>query len=113
MNETEIKLYNRAFQLSLFTIVYNILEGLVSVFVGYEDHTLTLFGFGIDSFIEVISGIGIAVMIFQINQNTIDSKAKFEVNALKITGSAFYILSVGLLAGIIINIIQRRHPRTK
>src|SRR5450759_5862303 len=56
-------LYKKAYQLSLFTIFYNIAEGIVSMIMGYKDETLTLFGFGIDSFIEVMSGIGIAVTV--------------------------------------------------
>jgi divalent metal cation (Fe/Co/Zn/Cd) transporter len=110
--EQEIKLYKRAFQLSLFTIFYNIFEGIVSLLMGYHDETLTLFGFGIDSFIEVISGIGIAIMIMRIKQNPKSSKNKFEINALQITGISFYMLSVGLLIGIIINIINNHKPET-
>lgn len=110
--EQETKLYNRAFQLSLFTIIYNILEGIVSMIMGYEDQTLTLFGFGVDSFIEVMSGIGIAVMIVRIKQNPDSPKNRFEINALKITGSAFYLLSAGLLTGVIINIIDGHKPET-
>ena len=48
--------------LSVFTIVYNVVEGLVSIWLGFRDETLALFGFGVDSFIEVISGVDIAVM---------------------------------------------------
>jgi len=110
--ESEKKLYTRAFQLSLFTIFYNVAEGLVSVIVGYSDETLALFGFGVDSFIEVMSGIGIAVMILRIRQNPDSPKKQFEINALRITGSAFYLLSAGLLAGVIINIITRHRPET-
>lgn len=110
--EHEIKLYKRAYQLSLFTIFYNIAEGIVSMIMGYHDETLTLFGFGADSFIEVMSGIGIAVMITRIGQNPGSQKNKFEINALKITGSAFYMLSAGLLTGTVFNIINNRHPET-
>ena len=46
-------LYKRAYALALITIFYNVLEGLVSVFFGVEDETLSLFGFGLDSFVEV------------------------------------------------------------
>ena len=80
--------------------------------MGYHDETLTLFGFGVDSFIEVISGIGIAVMILRIRQNPESSKKKFEISALKITGTAFYLLSAGLLIGIIFNIINHHKPET-
>jgi divalent metal cation (Fe/Co/Zn/Cd) transporter len=108
----EIDLYRKAWQLSLFTIFYNVIEGLVSMILGYSDETLTLFGFGVDSFIEVLSGIGIAVMILNIRKNPDSSKSKFEITALKITGSAFYLLSAGLSAGIIINIINNHKPET-
>ncbi|UII33058.1 hypothetical protein LVD17_04355 [Fulvivirga ulvae] len=53
-------LLNRAFNLSLITVIYNLIEGIASTFYGSEDETLALFGFGADSFVEVISGLGIA-----------------------------------------------------
>lgn len=112
MTNSEQKLYQKAWLLSLFTIFYNLIEGLVSMFFGYEDETLALFGFGVDSFIEVMSGIGIAVMILRIKQNPESNKSAFEKTALKITGFAFYILSVGLLAGIIMNLINGHKPET-
>ncbi|MDD4970968.1 MAG: cation transporter [Paludibacter sp.] len=110
--ENNLKLYNRAYQLSLFTIFYNIIEGILSVVLGYEDETLTLLGFGVDSFIEVVSGMGIAVMILRIRLNPESSINKFEITALKITGTAFYILSAGLIAGVILNILNKHKPET-
>lgn len=107
----ENKLYSRAYQLSLFTIIYNVLEGIISMVMGYQDETLTLFGFGVDSFIEVMSGIGIAVMILRIKQNPDSPKSSFEIKALKITGTAFYLLSAGLLVGIISNLISHHTPQ--
>lgn len=112
MTVNEQKLYRQAFLLSLFTIFYNIAEGLVSMYLGYEDESLALFGFGADSFIEVLSGAGIAVMIIRMKQNGEGEKSAFERTALKITGIAFYLLSIGLLAGIIINIVNRHKPET-
>ncbi|MDP4270970.1 MAG: cation transporter [Bacteroidota bacterium] len=112
MTEKEQILYKRAYALSLFTIFYNVVEGIVSMILGYSDDTLTLFGFGVDSFIEVMSGIGIAVMIRRIGQNPESSKSPFEIQALKITGTAFYLLSAGLLAGIVVNIINHHKPET-
>ncbi len=111
MESTDI-LYKRAYALSLFTIFYNIAEGLVSIILGYADETLSLFGFGADSFIEVMSGIGIAFMVSRIQKNNSASKSNFEIAALRTTGSAFYLLSAGLLAGIIINIINHHKPVT-
>ena len=112
MDVTEEKLYQKAYLLSLFTIFYNLIEGVVSMLLGYEDETLTLFGFGVDSFIEVMSGVGIAMMIQRIRQNPSSSKSEFEIRALKITGTAFYLLSAGLLAGIIASIANNHKPET-
>jgi len=111
MDSTQ-KLYKRAYQLSLFTIFYNVIEGIVSMFLGYNDGALTLFGFGVDSFIEVVSGVGIAIMILRIRREPNSSKTKFEVNALRVTGLSFYVLSIGLLAGVIINLINHHKPET-
>lgn len=104
--------YKVALWLAFFTIFYNIIEGLVSMWFGAQDETLALFGFGVDSFIEVMSGIGIAVMIVRIRQNPDSPKSPFEVTALKITGTAFYLLSAGLLTGIVINLINHHKPET-
>jgi len=57
-NGQRVGFYKTAILLSQITVFYNLLEGLVSVFLGLEDETLSLLGFGIDSFVEVISGIG-------------------------------------------------------
>src|SRR6056297_1131553 len=86
---------NIAFALSMITIVYNVIEGLISVFFGMEDKTLALLGFGVDSFVEVISGMGIAHMIWRMKFGKAEFTDKFERQALRITGFAFYLLTAG------------------
>jgi divalent metal cation (Fe/Co/Zn/Cd) transporter len=110
--KTELSLYSKAFGLAVFTILYNIAEGLVAVYFGYEDESLTLFGFGIDSFIEFISGLGIAHMIMRIRQNPNTHRDNFERTALRVTGYAFYILVAGLVVSSILNIISGKNPET-
>jgi len=112
MINSEQKLYKKAYLLSLFTIFYNILEGIISMILGFEDETLALFGFGADSFIEVMSGIGVANMILRIRKNPKSPKSKSEITALKITGTAFFLLSIGLVTGIVFNIIKHNKPET-
>jgi divalent metal cation (Fe/Co/Zn/Cd) transporter len=106
------RLWNYAFALAIFTIVFNVVEGIVSIYFGLKDETLTLFGFGSDSFIEVISAIGVAVMIIRIRKNPGTEKSRFEIVALKITGWCFYALSLILLAGIIINLVEGSKPES-
>lgn len=106
------KLYKVAFGLALFTIIYNIAEGLISTYLGFKDESLALFGFGLDSFIEVISGLGIAHMILRIQNNPSSKRDDFERTALKITGVAFYILVFGLVITSIYNIWTGHKPLT-
>lgn len=112
MNTEEQTLYKQAFRLSLFTIFYNIAEGLISIILGYSDETLSLFGFGADSFIEVLSGSGIALMLLRIKRNQDQSGTSFENAALRVTGTAFFLLSAGLFAGIIVNITGKHKPES-
>ena len=72
----------------LFTIFYNIVEGLVSVYFGVKDETLSLFGFGIDSFVEVISGIGIWHMLIRVKAKG-EERDEFEKRVLKLPGLLF------------------------
>jgi divalent metal cation (Fe/Co/Zn/Cd) transporter len=101
---TEKKLYSIALALAIFTIVYNLAEGIIATWFGFEDETLTLFGFGVDSFIEMISGIGIAHMVLRIRKNPTANRDSFERTALRITGTSFYVLVAGLIlsAGFIL-----------
>lgn len=102
--------FQYALWLGYFTIAFNILEGVISLGFGAADETLTLFGFGIDSFIEVLSGIGIVAMILRIRQNPDTPRSIFEKNALRLTGISFYLLSVGLLVTAFLNILSGHKP---
>jgi divalent metal cation (Fe/Co/Zn/Cd) transporter len=106
------KLHTRAHLLAILTIYYNLVEGIVSVWAGAADETLALFGFGVDSFIEVISAIGVWHMIRRIRANNGETKDAFEQRALKITGGSFYVLTTGLVFMAIVNIYQQHKPDT-
>jgi divalent metal cation (Fe/Co/Zn/Cd) transporter len=105
-------LIRTAFALSLITIFYNIAEGIISVYFGASDDALALLGFGVDSFVEVISGIGIAHMILRMKYSKVDTRDTFEKTALRITGTAFYLLTFGLIAGSVLNIINDVKPES-
>jgi len=111
MENTE-KLYKKALWLAFITVGYNLLEGLVAISFGVADETLALFGFGVDSFIEVLSGLGIIAMVLRIRNNPDTERGPFEVTALRITGYSFYILAVGLSATVIVNLISGHKPET-
>ena len=112
LSKKTVSLYGWASTLALITIIYNIAEGIVSVYFGFDDETIALFGFGLDSFVEVISGVGIWHMINRLRRNNDGDSDSFEKQALKITGTAFYILAFGLVVTSIVNIYYGHQPET-
>lgn len=108
----EKKLYSIVLALAVFTVVYNLAEGIIATWFGYEDETLTLFGFGVDSFIEMISGIGILHMVLRIRYQPDANRDSFERTALRITGTAFYLLVIGLVSGAVLVIYTGQKPET-
>lgn len=106
------KLYRAATVLALITIGYNVLEGVVSAWLGLDDESLALFGFGLDSFVEVFSGAGIWHMIRRQRVNPVEGHDLFERRALRITGSGFYILAAGLAVTGIYDAWRGHAPET-
>jgi divalent metal cation (Fe/Co/Zn/Cd) transporter len=106
------RLLQWAYALALITIFYNSVEGMVSVFFGMEDRTIALFGFGVDSFVEVISGLGIWHMVRRMRRSGDEAVDGFERRALKVTGSAFYLLTAGLIITSAAGLYQDHKPDT-
>lgn len=97
------------------TIGYNLLEGLAATILGAQDETLALFGFGVDSFVEVVSGVGIVHMLLRsgpVAGADPGGRDRFERTALRITGVCFYILALGLVAGAGLALAIGRAPTT-
>jgi divalent metal cation (Fe/Co/Zn/Cd) transporter len=111
-NTEKARLYRFALALAVFTVVYNIIEGLVSIYFGLTDETLSLLGFGVDSFVEVISGIGIWHMVIRIRRHEGEDPDRFERTALRITATAFYLLAAGLVATAAANLYTGHRPIT-
>jgi len=111
--EARARLYARATRLAAFTVGYNIVEGLVSVSFGLADDTIALFGFGLDSFVEVISGVGIWHLMRRLRASADGEGAdEFERTALRVTGAAFSLLTGGLVLTAAWNLAAGRAPET-
>src|SRR5690349_21139550 len=78
-------------RLEYFTIAWNTVEGLVAVVAGLIAGSISLVGFGIDSFIEVTSG---TVLLWRMS---VDARARDrernEKRALKVVGVCFLALA--------------------
>jgi divalent metal cation (Fe/Co/Zn/Cd) transporter len=106
------KLHSTANLLAIITILYNFIEGIISMWLGAADETLVLFGFGVDSFIEVFSAVGVWHMIRRIRANGGETRDEIERRALRITGASFYLLAAGLTLTALVNFFQHHKPET-
>ncbi len=105
-------LWKTALLLAILTISYNFIEGIIAIYWGIHDETLALFGFGLDSFVEVISGIGILHMVIRIRSGENENRDTFEKKALEITGTTFYLLAIGLVISSLIRLYKGEFPVT-
>ncbi|MBS1849320.1 MAG: cation transporter [Acidobacteria bacterium] len=78
--------------LEYFTVFWNVGEGLVAVIAGAVAGSISLLGFGIDSFIEVTSGV--ALLWRMSVDSEIQSRERNERRALTIVGACFLALAV-------------------
>src|SRR5205807_5157463 len=78
-------------RLEYFTIAWNALEGLVAVVAGAVAGSISLVGFGIDSFIEVTSG---PVLLWRMSVDAeVHQRERNEKRALKLVGVCFLALA--------------------
>ncbi len=91
------KLHRRALLLSYFTVGYNVLEGVVSVFAGLLAGSIALIGFGLDSFVESLSG---GVMVWRFRKHGALSQVEeqeVEKKATRLVAYTFFILGAYVL----------------
>jgi len=94
MRET---LHKKALWLSYLTVVYNILEGLISILAGWLAGSIALLGFGLDSLVESFSG-GVMIWRFRHHANlTEEEEERLEKKAIRLVGYTFFILAAYVL----------------
>jgi len=96
--------------LAVFTIAFNVLEGLVSMGFGWAEGSLSLFGFGADSFIEVGSAL---LILWRLGTDgDTGRRLRRERNATKGIGWLLVFLALGTTGGALLQLEGRRHPGT-
>ncbi|MFC2045493.1 cation diffusion facilitator family transporter [Chloroflexota bacterium] len=86
-------LHKKALVLSYFTVAYNLVEGVVSLIFGYLAGSIALVGFGMDSFVESLSGF---VMIWRFRKHgsiTKEEEERIELRATRLVAYTFFVLS--------------------
>src|SRR5216683_2248943 len=95
-------------RLEYFTIVWNAIEGLVAVITGVIAGSISLVGFGIDSFIEVTSG---SVLLWRMSVDAETQRRELnERRALRIVGVCFLLLAAYIASESALDLWSRRAP---
>ena len=98
----------RGRKLEYFTIGWNALEGLVAVVAGAIAGSISLVGFGIDSFIEVTSG---SVLLWRMSVDAeVHRRELNERRALRIVGVCFLLLAAYIAYESALDLWSRRAP---
>ncbi len=95
-------------RLEYFTIAWNALEGLVAIVAGAIAGSISLVGFGIDSFIEVTSG---SVLLRRMSVDAdVHRRELNEKRALRIVGVCFLLLTAYIAYESVLDLWSRRAP---
>jgi divalent metal cation (Fe/Co/Zn/Cd) transporter len=113
MSMTELALTRHAIaqrgrRLEYFTIAWNSLEGIVAIAAGLIAGSISLIGFGVDSFIEVTSG---AALLWRMSVDAEERKReRAEQMTLRIVGACFLALAAYVGYEALGNLIEKRVP---
>lgn len=101
----------RALLLVLFTMIYNIAEGVVALSAGTRADSIALFGFGIDSIIECLAA---AALLWRLTSEDRDATRerveRTERRASRIVGATFLALALYVMIQSGIALVAGRQP---
>jgi divalent metal cation (Fe/Co/Zn/Cd) transporter len=107
MTEREA-LAHRGKRLEYFTIGWNSLEGLIAVTAGAVAGSISLVGFGVDSFIEVTSG---SALLWRMSLDAdVHRREQMERRTLRIVGTCFLALAAYVAYEAGMDLIGQKAP---
>jgi len=93
-----LKLVRRGFYLAVFTVAWNLIEGIIAIVSGIFAGSVALVGFGVDSFVESASGIVVGWRFsYEMNGRSEEQTEKAELCAARIAGTLLLMLAAYLL----------------
>jgi cation diffusion facilitator family transporter len=88
------ELHHRGVRLEVFTIAWNAVEGVVAIGAGIATGSVSLIGFGADSFIEVISAVALLWRLRKAGPNaSAEERGEAERRALYMVAATFFFLA--------------------
>jgi divalent metal cation (Fe/Co/Zn/Cd) transporter len=95
---SRLSLLKRAFWLEVFTVAWNVVEGIVAIAAGAAAGSVALVGFGVDSFIETASGVVVGWRFHREIQAKSDEPVEaLEQRSSKIAGALLLALAIYIL----------------
>jgi divalent metal cation (Fe/Co/Zn/Cd) transporter len=108
ISATRSDLIQRGERLEYFTILWNSVEGLLSVGAGIAAGSIALVGFGLDSFIEVISG---SALLWRMKADRdIKQRERAEQISLRVVGICFLALAAYVTIDSIHSLLHTSGP---
>ena len=105
---TRERIAQRGKRLEYFTIGWNSLEGLIAVIAGALAGSISLLGFGVDSFIEVISG---TTLLWRMSiDRDLPKREHSEKIALRVVGLCFLGLAIYIAYESVSDLLSKRAP---
>ncbi len=100
--------HKKALLLCFATVGYNIIEGIIAVTAGIATRSSALLAFGLDSFIESLSG---SVMVWRFAKHRSDEdEERAEEKAQKLVAYTFFILGVYVLIDASMAVLAQQEP---
>lgn len=90
------------------TVGYNVIEGVIAIASGLLASSIALVGFGIDSGIEVLSGL---ILLWRLNtRRDEEERERVEARALALVGWSFLILAAYVAFDATMSLVRREAP---
>jgi divalent metal cation (Fe/Co/Zn/Cd) transporter len=107
---TREQIVRRGRRLEYFTIGYNTFEGLVALTAGMIAGSVSLVGFGLDSFIELTSASALLWRLH--NDHDISQRKRVEQTTLRIVGWCFIALAIYIGFESLSALVQNEEPQS-
>jgi len=85
--------------LLLFTILYNVAEGVVAIAAGVAAGSISLIAFGADSYLEVAAA---SVVYWRLSSNTQGPESEFEERIERFIGWTFMALALAVVVQVVV-----------
>jgi cation diffusion facilitator family transporter len=105
------ELHRRGLRLEWFTVAWNVIEGVVAIGAGVISGSVSLIGFGADSFIEVISAVALLWRLRKAGPYaSAEERGNAERRALYLVAATFFLLAAYITYEAVGALLSREGP---